>query len=71
MNAHKGDLIYWYESSVEDSSGKDKRGFSTDIQDISIQRYKQILLNKVKDILELADIICIFDQTCLLNSFMR
>jgi DNA polymerase, archaea type len=44
----KGDLVYWYESL------SNKRGYSTKIKDISIKKYKQILWDKIKDMLEIA-----------------
>src|SRR5215217_1495782 len=47
FNAHKGDVIYWYESYC-------KKKYSTDPKDISIKKYKEILWDKIKDILEVA-----------------
>jgi hypothetical protein len=41
-------IVYWYESLAN------KRGYSTKIKDLSIKKYKQILLNKIEDILEIA-----------------
>lgn len=43
--AHKGDIVYWYES---DSRSR----YSTDPIEISIKKYKEILWNKIKEILE-------------------
>ncbi|HET6799664.1 MAG TPA: hypothetical protein VFH25_03800, partial [Nitrososphaeraceae archaeon] len=41
-------LVYWYESLAN------KRGYSTKIKDLSIKKYKQILWNKIEDMLEIA-----------------
>jgi DNA polymerase elongation subunit (family B) len=48
LGANKGELVYWYESLA------DKRGYSTKIKDLSIKKYKQILWDKIGDILEIA-----------------
>jgi DNA polymerase elongation subunit (family B) len=48
LGASKGELIYWYESLAN------KRGYSTKIKDLSIKKYKQILWDKIEDILEIA-----------------
>jgi DNA polymerase elongation subunit (family B) len=48
LDAGKGELVYWYESLAN------KRGYSTKIKDISIKKYKQILWDKVKDLVEIA-----------------
>ena len=48
LGASKGELVYWYESLAN------KRGYSTKIKDISIKKYKQILWNKIEDMLEIA-----------------
>ncbi len=48
LGAGKGELVYWYESLAN------KRGYSTKIKDLSIKKYKQILWNKIEDILEIA-----------------
>jgi hypothetical protein len=37
FGAHKGDLVYWYESL------SNKRGYSTKVKDLSVRKYKQIL----------------------------
>ncbi len=47
LDASKGDLVYWYESLTN------KRGYSTKIKDPSIKKYKEILWDKVKDMLEI------------------
>lgn len=48
LGAGKGELVYWYESLAN------KRGYSTKIKDLSIKKYKQILWDKIEDILEIA-----------------
>jgi hypothetical protein len=48
LSAGKGELVYWYESF------SNKRGYSTKIKDISIKKYKQILWDKVEDMLAIA-----------------
>jgi len=48
LGASKGELAYWYESL------SNKRGYSTKIKDLSIKKYKQILWNKIEDMLEIA-----------------
>ena len=40
--------MYWYESS------SNKRGYSTKVKDLSVRKYKQILWNKIEDMLEIA-----------------
>jgi hypothetical protein len=49
LGAGKGELVYWYESL------SNKRGYSTKIKDLSVTKYKEILWDKIKDILEIAD----------------
>src|SRR5215216_1260600 len=48
LGANKGELVYWYESS------SNKRDYSTKIKDLSIKKYKQILWDKIEDMLEIA-----------------
>ena len=48
LDAGKGELVYWYESLAN------KRGYSTQIKDLSIKKYKQILWSKIEDMLEIA-----------------
>ena len=48
LNASKGELVYWYESLAN------KGGYSTKVKDLSVMKYKEILWNKIKDILEIA-----------------
>jgi DNA polymerase elongation subunit (family B) len=43
----KGELVYWYESLAN------KRGYSTKVKDLSVRKYKQILWDKIEDILEI------------------
>ncbi|MFY9870384.1 MAG: hypothetical protein WAK17_11740, partial [Candidatus Nitrosopolaris sp.] len=45
LGASKGETVYWYESLAN------SRGYSTNIKDISISKYKNILLNKIEDML--------------------
>ena len=49
LGAGKGELVYWYESLAN------KRGYLTKVRDLSIKKYKQILWDKVKDMLKIAD----------------
>jgi hypothetical protein len=51
LGAGKGELVYWYESL------SNKRGYSTKIKYLSIKKYKEILWDKVKDMLEITDYI--------------
>jgi hypothetical protein len=44
----KGELVYWYESL------SNKRGYSTKVKDLSVKKYKQILWDKIEDMLEIA-----------------
>jgi len=46
LNAGKGELVYWYESL------SNKRGYSTKIKDLSVKKYKQILWDKIENMLE-------------------
>ena len=48
LGASKGELVYWYESLAN------SRGYSIKIKDLSIKKYKQILWNKIEDMLEIA-----------------
>ena len=48
LGASKRELVYWYESL------SNKRGYLTKIKDLSIKKYKQILWNKIEDMLEIA-----------------
>jgi hypothetical protein len=48
LGATKEELVYWYESL------SNKRGYSTKIKDLSVTKYKQILWNKIEDMLEIA-----------------
>jgi DNA polymerase elongation subunit (family B) len=49
LGASKGELVYWYESSAN------KRGYSTKIKDLSVKKYKQILWDKIEDMLEITN----------------
>ena len=48
LGATKGELVYWYESL------SNKSGYSTKIKDLSVKKYKQILWDKIEDMLEIA-----------------
>ena len=48
LGAGKGGLVYWYESLAN------KRGYSTKVKDLNVRKYKQILWDKIEDILEIA-----------------
>jgi DNA polymerase elongation subunit (family B) len=43
-----GEIVYWYESL------SNERGYSTKVKDISIKKYKEILWDKIEDILAIA-----------------
>jgi DNA polymerase elongation subunit (family B) len=49
LGASKRELVYWYESLAN------KTGYSTKVKDLSVTKYKQILWDKIEDILEIAD----------------
>ena len=46
LGADKGEIVYWYESLANE------KGYSTKIKDLSIKKYKEILWNKMEDMLE-------------------
>jgi hypothetical protein len=48
IGASKGELVYWYESLLN------KRGYSTKVKDLSVIKYKQLLWDKIEDMLEIA-----------------
>jgi hypothetical protein len=48
LDTSKGELVYWYESLAN------KRGYSTKTKDLSVSKYKQILWDKIEDMLEIA-----------------
>ena len=48
-----GELVYWYESL------SNERGYSTKVKDISIKKYKEILWDKIEDMLKLLDMMLI------------
>ncbi|MGA9154640.1 MAG: hypothetical protein WBZ36_29000 [Candidatus Nitrosopolaris sp.] len=45
LGASKGETVYWYESLANRS------GYSTNIKELSISKYKNILLDKIEDML--------------------
>jgi hypothetical protein len=49
LGACKGELVYWYESLAN------KRGYSTKVKDLSVRKYKQILWDKIEDMLEITN----------------
>jgi hypothetical protein len=74
LGASKGELVYWYESLAN------KRGYSTKIKDLSIKKYKQILWDKIEDILEIAgyniakikqDLLCESESSMIITSNSR
>jgi hypothetical protein len=48
LGASKGETVYWYESLAN------RRGYSTNIKDLSVSKYNSILLDKIEDMLSLA-----------------
>jgi DNA polymerase elongation subunit (family B) len=48
LGAGKGELVYWYESL------SNKRGYSIKVKDLSVSKYKQILWDKIEDMLQIA-----------------
>ncbi len=48
MCASKGEIVYWYESL------SNQRGYSTKVKDLSIKKYKHILWDKIKNLLDSA-----------------
>jgi hypothetical protein len=48
LGASKGETVYWYESLAN------RRGYSTNIKDLSISKYKNILFDKIEDMLSIA-----------------
>ena len=62
IDARKGDIIEYFESDS-------KEGYSLNVQDISVRKYKIMLWKAVKDILQIAgyDIVSI-EQELILNS---
>jgi hypothetical protein len=48
LGVSKGELVYWYESLAN------KRGYSTKIKNLSVTKYKNILWDKIQDMLEIA-----------------
>jgi DNA polymerase elongation subunit (family B) len=47
LGADKGEIVYWYESLANE------KGYSIKIKDLSIKKYKEILWNKMEDMLEI------------------
>jgi DNA polymerase elongation subunit (family B) len=58
LNKDKGDLIYWYETFKEEynktkRSWKRKKSYSVKPENINLDEYKKLLLDKLKDTLEI------------------
>jgi DNA polymerase, archaea type len=58
LDKDKGDLVYWYETQTEEYDKgkhcwKKKRGYSVKPENLNLDKYKDLLLNKLKDSLEI------------------
>jgi DNA polymerase elongation subunit (family B) len=58
LDKDKGDLVYWYETQTEEyDKGKHcwkrKRGYSVKPENLNLDKYKDLLLNKLTDSLEI------------------
>jgi hypothetical protein len=56
LGAQKGDTVYWYETlseSFHDNSNKRISTYSIKPENINLDKYKRLLLNKLNDILEI------------------
>ena len=47
LGAHKGDTVYWYETLPESVDDKTKRAYSIKPENINLDEYKNLLLNKL------------------------
>jgi hypothetical protein len=59
LGKDKGDLVYWYETYTEEyieskKYWKRKRSYSVKPEKINLEEYKNLLLKKLKDTLEIA-----------------
>ena len=59
LDKDKGDLVYWYETFTEEyvkskKCWKRKRSYSVKPEKINLEEYKNLLLRKLKDTLEIA-----------------
>ena len=48
LGATKGEIVYWYESLAN------SQGYSTQVKDLSISKYKNTLLDKIENMLTIA-----------------
>ena len=53
LGAHKGDTVYWYETLSESVHDKTNRPYSIKPENLNLDEYKNLLLNKLADILEI------------------
>jgi DNA polymerase, archaea type len=58
LGKDKGDLVYWYETFTETyvkskKSWKKKKDYSIKPENLNLDEYKELLLNKLKDSLEI------------------
>ena len=59
LDKDKGDLVYWYETYTQEyvkskQCWKMKKGYSVKPENLNLDEYKNLLLNKLKDSLEIA-----------------
>jgi hypothetical protein len=59
LNKDKGDLIYWYETFKEEYNKNNrnwrrKKTYSVRPNNLNLEEYKNLLLNKLKDTLEIS-----------------
>ena len=59
LDKDKGDLVYWYETYTQQyvkskQCWKRKKGYSVKVENLNLDEYKNLLLNKLKDSLEIA-----------------
>ena len=53
LGACKGDTVYWYETLSESVHDKSNRPYSVKPENLNLYEYKNLLLNKLADILEI------------------
>ena len=59
LDKDKGDLVYWYETYTQEyvkskQCWKRKKSYSVKLENLNLDEYKNLLLNKLKDSLEIA-----------------
>src|SRR5262249_52868775 len=59
LDKDKGDLVYWYETYTQEyvkskQCWKKKKGYSVKPENLNLDKYKNLLLNKLKDSLDIA-----------------